>query len=294
MEAPFLDHLHAPDANVAVSFVGTVGDAGAQYPFRFLHGGRTFDRLIETVHAYRLGMTTRQMIKAAGRPTLSDGTFCMTTNIGLDHRTLLPPFVPVLRNEDGVFGTMLSLLFPSSFTGYAPYTVQHLPPEARTLAADAQRTRYKTQLANGLLMWIIASFRDQPVGPDGTRNVRSLGRSLQELGTLPQHRFADFLRQVAVRAMHANVVHAERQLAQRRGAPAYWAADVEAYLRAAEEAVVHPEFAVPYDLAGNAAERLALFQALIATFGALLIHWPDIVEAARDLRAEGHRLAEAV
>lgn len=294
MESRFFDHMHASDAKVAVSFAGIVGDAGAQYRFRFLHGGDTFDRLVETEHAYRLGMTTRQMIKAARRPSISDGTFCMTTNIGVDHRTLLPPFVPVLRNEDGVFGCVLSTCFPGSFTGYVPYTVLHSPPEVRSLASEVHRQRYKTYLVNGLLMWIIMAFRDHPYCPDGARNLRSLGRYLQDLGALPQKGFAAFLRTVAWRAMHANVAYAERQLEERRGAPAYWVDDVEAYLEAALEAVVQPEFAIPSDLEGSATERLALFQELVAQFGTLLVHWPDIVEAAREMRGQGRRLAVAL
>lgn len=291
IEPRFLDSMRLPEAKVAVSFVGTAGDSGAQYPFRFLHGGRTFDRLVATEHAYRLGMTTRQMVKVTPRPSISDGAYCMTTNIGLDHRALLPPFMPVMRNEDGIFGSLLSGLFAGSYTGYLPCVVLHSPPEARTLAADAHRIRHKAFLTNGLLTWIIRSFFSHPAGPDPARNIRALGRSLQELGTLPLEPFADFLRATAWRAMQSNVVYAEQRLEALSAAPAYWKDDVRAYLRVVAEAVVQPDFFIPSDLEGRAAEKLALFQDLVYKFGELLVYWPALVEAAGALRARGDRLA---
>ena len=293
-ESLLIDSIKASKARVAVSFMGIRGDAGAPYPFRFLHGGSTVDRLLLSEQAYQVAMTTRHVIRAASRLSISNGPFCMTTNIGLDHRSLLPPFMPVLRNEDGVFGCLLSVCFPNAFKGYSPYTVVHSPSETREAISASPQSRYTTFLCNSFLAWIIMSVDDHSFGRDAAQNLRLLGACLRKLGTLSQRDFSDFMQTLTRRVMKVNVAHAEQELAERPEAPTYWKDDVVAYLNVLKKAVAHPEFAVPKDLAGNPAERIARFRALVNQYGVLLIHWPDICEAALALRDKGRRLATAV
>jgi hypothetical protein len=188
----------------------------------------------------------------------------------------------------------LSVCFPNAFKGYSPYTVIHSPSETREAISASPQSRYTTFLCNSLLTWIILSIDNHSFGRDAAQNLRLLGACLQKLGTLPQRDFSDFVQTLTHRVMKVNVHHAEQQLAERPEAPAYWKDDVVAYLHVLKEAVVHPEFAVPKDLAGNPVERMVRFRTLVNQYGALLIHWPDICEAALALRDKGRRLATAV
>lgn len=82
---------------------------------------------------------------------------------------------------------------------------------------------------------------------------------------------------------------AEYLLDERHALPLYWADDLLAYMRAAEDALLDPGVIEPVDLNCAKAEKVALFQKLIAQFGEVLIYWPEIVHTAKELRIEGIR-----
>jgi hypothetical protein len=83
------------------------------------------------------------------------------------------------------------------------------------------------------------------------------------------------------------------QLRSNGGRPAYWAEDVRRVLNVLRDALPAPLYPVPGDLAEVVGEDEArsLGQRLVRRFGQLLQAWPDMVQAARDLRARGLRPA---
>lgn len=287
----FLTNHGGSDAGVAVSFLGTVGDSGTEgHACGIFHGGKTYERLIETEEVYRRAIRTRQILRAATQTTISEAAFCMTTHIGFDQRTLLPPFMPMMRNEDGLFGTMLNTYGPGRYKGYLPYAVLHQAPDARLTG----QISFRPLRANDLLQRVVVALSDYPSHPDPAQNLCALGRRLLDLCALPHKDLADFLRTVAHRTVNSTIEYVERWLDERPDAPSYWIDDGEAYLQSAEEAVVHPELAIPSDLEGSADQRQALFQDLTHRFGALLTHWPDIDGAVRARRERGLRLSQAL
>ena len=71
-------------------------------------------------------------IRFSANPTICHGGFCMSTFIGIDNRSVLPPFPAKFRNEDGIFGTLLSVCSPHTFMvmcRFACYTI--LPVSVR-------------------------------------------------------------------------------------------------------------------------------------------------------------------
>ena len=60
---------------------------------------------------YRSALRSRQVLRAVTRTTLTQSTLFMKMRpCGLDNRLALPPFLPVLRNEDGLFAQSLTCL----------------------------------------------------------------------------------------------------------------------------------------------------------------------------------------
>ena len=60
----------------------------------------------------------------APRPNMSQIT-------GFDNRHMLPPYLPVMRAQDRLFGYMLDFIFPSAVTLDYPWAIPHLPLPAR-------------------------------------------------------------------------------------------------------------------------------------------------------------------
>jgi len=58
----------------------------------------------------------------------------MSQITGLDNRQLLPPYFPILRGQDRLFGRMLDFVFPTSVCLDYPWAVPHLPMPEREWA----------------------------------------------------------------------------------------------------------------------------------------------------------------
>ncbi len=55
----------------------------------------------------------------------------MSAMTGFDNRQLLPPYLPIIRGEDRLFGNMLDHIFPTAVTLDYPWAVPHLPIPTR-------------------------------------------------------------------------------------------------------------------------------------------------------------------
>ena len=51
----------------------------------------------------------------------------MSQITGFDNRRMLPPYLPIIRGQDRLFGYMLDFIFPTSVTLDYPWAVPHLP-----------------------------------------------------------------------------------------------------------------------------------------------------------------------
>jgi hypothetical protein len=61
----------------------------------------------------------------------------MSQITGFDNRRMLPPYLPIMRGEDRLFGNMLDFIFPESVVLDYPWAVPHLPlPDRQWLDKD--------------------------------------------------------------------------------------------------------------------------------------------------------------
>jgi len=294
MSTRFLNNMQLPGAKVGVSFLGTVGDPGSETTtHRLFAEDRTFERLTRSASDYPSRLSTHEVLKSPVQPSISDGAYCMSTNMGLDGRTLLPPFVPVARNCDGVFGHILKTCFKTYYRAHLPYAVPHGSPQRRSSTPETAFSSLESLRTNDLLVALITSFDPWHCGSSSeTDNLRALGHFLANVGTLSPADFKDATRRAVTRATSSNIQEAGRRIEEKPMAPEYWKTDMETYIATLRDAVTREAFFVPSDLDGNLEERQALFQELVGTLGRLLTHWPDMVETALTLRWEGYPLAQ--
>jgi hypothetical protein len=219
----------------------------------------------------------------------------MALNLGLDNRRLLPPFLPVQRNQDGVFGALVRTCCDGGYFGFLPWTVLHGPPAARPFdPADPWKGVAGVQSGH-IIQVLVRSFASGPDKADTAKNLRTLGTALVEWGSAPWPEFAELVRLRLWGQFSKHAVHVEGLLRKFGGQPAFWAQDAKQFLTALRKALPDPQYVAPVDLAeafgaDQAGERL---QRLVRRFGQLLQCWPDMAEAAKELRARGVRLAVA-
>jgi hypothetical protein len=279
-------------ARVLVTQTGLVGDAGTpNLPALSRLTGESWARFVATESGYRDAMRGREMMRGRTRLTITDNPFLSTgPAIAIDGRKLLPPFFPVLRNSDGIFGLTLRTTVDGACIAHLPWALEHAPEEHRTIEADAP-----TSLATRCVMHeiITAAIHSLPTIPGGRVDIASritaLGRHLRSVGSLESRAFLEFVRPWVWRAKSASIAALEEDLAEHDHQPSYWATDVRRYIETLREALAADAYFVPGDLPPSRSheESIELTRRLVQRFGDVLTWWPAIVKRARRLRAEG-------
>jgi hypothetical protein len=288
---PLVARLRA-GGRVLLTAGGLVGDCGWGSPSTYLTGPFTKQarmRLIGSRATYEEARRSRRIARAVTRPTVADASWLMTTAVGLDARSLLPPFLPLGRGEDVVFGRLLERIHHGACIGHVPIALRHEPVSSRRFSpGEILRS------ASGFDLYELAiAAIDAPKleGDDPSDRLRALGEALVGLGQSSLGRFEAYLAERMTATRQRSLAQLEAQLESHgRGNPA-WASDVDHYLAAARDALATTRRWVPLDLATwcgwPAEETLVLAQRFLALFGEILCLWPTITSFAEELGGFG-------
>jgi hypothetical protein len=283
--------------SVATTLNGLLGDSGMASPRYYLTlTGASRDRLVASQQDYRSALESREILRSVRQPTITAGPFCMTTFLGLDNRLLLPPFFPVQRNSDGIFGLTLSKCVDASHVAFLPWILLHAPEPPRAFAQDEM---WADAAAVRMADIVIAGILDhQNLTGDATvaKRLADLGEHLRWLGSLTYSEFEARLGTQQQFRNFAFLTALHGQLHTYGASPTYWADDVSRMIDLISRASSAEDYLVPRDLrqSRDAGAARLLTQELVAKFGEVLGAWPAMVGAAKRLRVNGCRLAEAL
>jgi len=288
--------LKSGAGTIRVTLNGIVGDSAIPTPAGYLIGlrGKTRERFVQSQADYDSAFASREVMRSVDRPSIYHGTQLMGTVLGIDNRNLLPPFMPVLRNEDGNFGYVLSTCFEHSFFGHLPWAVLHAA-ENRKYYPDFMK-HVADRTFSDVLIFSMAACPPRPGRLSGEERLHRLGAYLSEIGNLALPEFQEFIQlQVSLRISQL-LSSLEQLLRKHNGSPAYWARDLRQYIDTTQESLQSKDCIVAQDLRQGRtdSEAVRLSQQLIFEFGRLLQVWPELMAAARTLRRRGVRLAQPV
>jgi len=282
---------------VAITLNGLVGDSGMASPRYYLSlAGASREHLVASPSVYRSAFRSREVLRTVRRPTFSAGPFCMTTFLGFDNRMLLPPFFPVQRNSDGIFGLLLQKCVEGSRVAFLPSALLHRPVAPRAFAPDEIWTDTGgVRMADVVIACVLAHDGGRAPLTDATRLVQ-LGQYLRGLGALTLSDFEAQVRRMQQYRTMAFITVLESQLQMYGASPRFWADDVRRMIELLSHATSAEDYLVPRDLRRehDVEDVRRLSQDLVAKFGELLEAWPTIVAAARRLRANGCRLTNPI
>jgi hypothetical protein len=118
-------------SRVLISQSGTVGDPGTvDTSWIYSVDAASARRLLATPGGLEEALAHRHYWMGLPRPTFSKMAVISQVT-GLDNTQLLPPYFPVFRGEDYLFGAMVEYLHPDSATLEYPWSVPHFPLEPR-------------------------------------------------------------------------------------------------------------------------------------------------------------------
>ena len=273
---------------VAITLPGLVGDSGMASPRYYLTlTGASRERLVASPDDYRSAFRSREVLCTVRRPTISAGSFCMTTFLGFDNRSLLPPFFSVQRNADGVFGLLLQKYMAGSHVAFLPWVLLHAPEAPRAFFPDeVWSDGASVRMADVVIACVLGHQAGNGRFTDATRLGR-LGKHLQGLGSLTLLDFEAHVRSLQRYRAHAFITTLQSHLQTYGASPPFWAEDVTQMTELMLKATTTEDYVVPRSAHAHEVEQARrLSQQLVARFGQLLEAWPTLVAAATRLRAD--------
>ncbi len=290
-------HLHDPAASVMITTNGYVGDNGFGSPSVYLEFlGDSFAHLTRSEADYRAACSSRQTVQFVKQVTITGRAETMMAGcVGIDNRQLTPPFLPIGRGEDHLFGLLVSKCFDAGHFACLPQLLHHTPMESRQ-TWPGEISRRASGLDLHTLFSVLFDAHADPQTADPRERLAGLGHFLTDLGLQPWPSFDKFLRARLREWAEAGNQRLERRLQKRGDAPEYWAKDVKKYIAIKKEWVTQDECTTPLELLyGHDPEQARqLTQKLVCNFGQLLIWWPALLQTARELREEETFLAQTV
>jgi hypothetical protein len=218
----------------------------------------------------------------------------MAINAGIDNRSLLPPFLPVGRNEDGIFAMTLRACAEDALICHIPVAVLHSPLESRGYEPGPSPIA-APRLAE-IVSAIMSTFSSSPGHASVSERLSDLGNLFVDFGSLNIKDFREYVETAWVAMASRYVGHLEYLLNLYQGRPDYWAEDVLSFIERLIDFTVHQSPAAPRELL----EKQTVDQAMdtcrrvVKKYGELLQWWPVMYGAARRLREAGTRLVQPI
>lgn len=280
---------------VRTTSAGSWGDSGMESPHLFLELNDESRRfLMRSEKLYERAKISREVLREVSGYTISVVARFAGMNIGIDNRSLLPPFLPVGRNEDGTFAMNLHLCVENAFVGHIPVAVLHSPWDPRRYE-PGPIPNVAPRFAE-IISTIANGFHARPGRSTVAEKLCALGALYVDVGSMGQGAFKEYVETAWVSESSRYISYLEYLLDRHHGQPDSWAEDVQSFIERLTDFTVHHSPAIPRELPESLSpeERIETARRCVLKFGQLLQWWPVIYHAAGKLRESGVRLARPI
>jgi hypothetical protein len=262
---------------------GTVGNA-------WIVGlaGHSLERMLESTESVDHAIRNDNAWLGYRQPHFSP-TSNMSAVTGLDNRQLLPPYFPALRNEDSLFGYMLSYLYPDLAVLDYPWATPHLPLDNRSRSAETTDFGIGLAFPTFFPEWVNLQ-KQHCLSQDPPDRLEHLAEVFLDLGKSASRELTEMYRDERAH-FASDALSSLREASAAAGtAPGNW----QAFLQKAADklqadmaagAPLREIRGTPRDLEGEA--LIELWRDYWREFGAALKAWPEIREAAREVMERG-------
>jgi hypothetical protein len=279
---------------VAVTFDGIVGDTGLHSPWWLFLYARDIMKTRLSEMLYRQAFSSREAVRQARYPTIGIAGEWIGTVMAIDNQSGTPPFMPVFRSEDYVFGRTLALCFKGSYFGYLPRVVTHLPAKPRHYDLNPfSETRPSDVILALMAMWTGNTRQSEP-----DDQLRSLGRYLGDTGRLPPAAFKEAIN-VALRPRALELIARLIRYIDCPDMPEVAVSDAKRHIESLSNHLRYSQMSsIPErtDIPDGSCldGRVSSLQDFVRKFGDLLLWWPAIINRARSLRKAEHQVGKQI
>jgi len=242
-------------------------------------------RMLTSKEKTTQSLTTRKVWSGRNQPHFAPRPN-MSQITGLDNRETLPPYLPIMRGEDRLFGNMLDFVFPAAITLDYPWAIPHLPlPDREWRPKDLD---FKSPASFPLFFFekvIELKSSCHSVSPTG--RLSALSAWFNDLACATPDHITGVYRDSQLRNDAETLQHLNTLLSEAESAPVDW----QNYLRngirqlnTSMDRASREDFPVkglPKSLQGD--ELIEFWQKVWADFAVVLNVWPEIRKAAAEI-----------
>jgi hypothetical protein len=264
---------------VRVTFAGVVGDSARYCSHGLLFkSGPVAEQLYNDAELFDKAVTHREVSVVTPKLLVTHDMSCSSYCIGIDNTSLMPPFMPLGRNEDGVWESTLTFVDPIALCAHLPWAVRHdsgRPPRYEELMTSARHSRIAD-----FLLFAVTRIAPTTLTTTISDRMRHLGHLLCDAAALSSDDFRALLMEAKLSLLSQALMRADAQAGGQY--PEHWRHAIEAYRRTFLENVQRPDYFLPIEFAGESVDRgFERMRQYIERFGELLIWWPTMWEEAR-------------
>jgi hypothetical protein len=279
-------------AKVRAVMLGIYGGRWFSRPFGILFNeGTARDAAYASPEQYRKAKYNPFCYMQSSNIILSDSSFLISTAVGVEAESIVPPFFPNLRNEDNAWAILLGSCSKKSLIAHLPIAVYHEKGDKLPFIDDEFK---KTGADMGLnILYILSALSEQLISPEGIDTYEIFGKTLIGLSELPQKKWEDMCRGVWNQHVGNTVGSLRGLLDKYEREPAFWARDVEKYMDILRSRSMEPECFIPVELQGQGSleEAGRLHRKILYNYGSLLTGWSNIWNEIIGLNISGNGLS---
>lgn len=291
----FLQNSQNIDPRIRITFNGLYGDSGCEFPTYLLFlTGASLRNLLRNPKTYFNAKTSRQVFRASLSYSISDASVCMSTFIGLDGTVVLPPFMPSLRAQDGLFGEVVSYSLGQNSFCHLPFALKHQPPMARHHGVEAIYKDAFLFRVNDILRFWVSEYSPSSNNKNSSESLRNLGSHFLKIGSLSTTEFSTLV----TTTVHRQLEKLVKQLHEIPESLIFSVAEFEQDKKRLSDTIEKrlKQKWYPQDIAFNLKKEtsIELLKSLTKKYGELLYWWPDIFELSKDLKRKGEQIAQII
>ena len=280
----------SPDSAVLITECGSLGCPGTSNNTWLSDMPPTsLKRMLASTKSTTDALSTRQVWSGRNHPHFAPGSN-MSPITGFDNREMLPPYLPILRGEDRLFGSMLDIVFPTSVTLDYPWAVPHLPiPDRQWLDKDLD---FKP--ADSFPRFFIEKIMEFKSSCESTTPVdrlSSLSMWFNDMAGASAQSLTSMYRDSRLRSDSERLQHLSTLLETSEKMPVNWQNFLRNGISQLEidlDRASRPDFKVkglPAVMDGD--ELVSFWKSVWADFAAALKAWPEIRDAAEKVISPG-------
>jgi len=275
-----------PDSPVLVTECGSLGCPGT--------GTNTWlpemapdslKRMLASSKTTKNALATRMVWSGRNQPHFAPRSN-MSQITGFDNRQLLPPYLPISRGEDRLFGYMLDFIFPTAVTLDYPWAIPHLPmPHQEWQKQDNDFTPGHS--FPRFFFEKVMEHKPRCASQSPDKRLIALSAWFEDIAAASDESLVSMYRDSRLRSDSTKIQNLTELLNKTKSAPEDW----QDYLRNGLKQLNtdmglaslkdFPVKGLPWSLEGG--ELIAFWRGLWADLASALNAWPEIREAAASI-----------